>query len=178
MLFASKKELREAISHYAINEGYKVKVTKNDRKRMQAMCMKCKWNLWDSFMADETLQIKSMIETHTCSRSYSNPQATASFLAKKYLDRLRDEPKMRLRLFQALIKREIGYEVSQTCGRARQKAIEIIEGTYASQYSKLWEYCAEVRETNVGSIMMMKIEAPYFQGLYVCLDACKKRLSS
>ncbi|CAL8152928.1 unnamed protein product [Prunus armeniaca] len=36
----------------------------------------------------------------------------------------------------------------------------------------------EVRETNVGSIMMMKIEAPYFQRLYVCLDACEKGLSS
>ncbi|CAL9001240.1 unnamed protein product [Prunus brigantina] len=45
---------------------------------------------------------------------------------------------------------------------ARQKVVEIIKGTYASQYSKLWEYCAKVRETNVGSIIMMKIEAPYF----------------
>ncbi|CAB4283586.1 unnamed protein product [Prunus armeniaca] len=57
-------------------------------------------------MADGTLQIKSMAETHTCSISYSNPQATASCLAKKYLDRIRDEPKMGLRLFQALIKRK------------------------------------------------------------------------
>ncbi|BFG35480.1 hypothetical protein CerSpe_217540 [Prunus speciosa] len=34
MLFASKKEFREAISHYAINEGHEVKVTKNNVKRM------------------------------------------------------------------------------------------------------------------------------------------------
>ncbi|PQQ14058.1 hypothetical protein Pyn_07935 [Prunus yedoensis var. nudiflora] len=79
----TKKELREASSHYAINEGYEVKVTKSDGKRMQAKCMKCKWNLWASFMEDKTLQIKSMTETHTGSRSYSNPQATASFFAKK-----------------------------------------------------------------------------------------------
>ncbi|KAL6269379.1 hypothetical protein ACE6H2_026290 [Prunus campanulata] len=45
MLFAYKKELREAISHYAISKGYEVKVTKNDGKRMQAKCVKCKWNL-------------------------------------------------------------------------------------------------------------------------------------
>ncbi|VVA33989.1 PREDICTED: transposon [Prunus dulcis] len=32
----------------------------------------------------------------------------------------------------------------------------------------------KVRETNVGSTIMMKIEALYFQRLYVCLDACKK----
>ncbi|BFG40910.1 hypothetical protein CerSpe_271840 [Prunus speciosa] len=112
MLFAYKKESREAISHYAISKGYEVKVSKNDGKRMQSKCVKCKWNLWDSFLADGTWQIKSMTETYMCSISYSNPQATATFLAKKYLDRIRDEPKMGLRLFQSLIKREIGYEVN------------------------------------------------------------------
>lgn len=45
MLFGSKHELREAISNYDVIQGYEVKVTKNDAKRMQAKCLKCKWNL-------------------------------------------------------------------------------------------------------------------------------------
>ncbi|CAL2266357.1 unnamed protein product [Prunus armeniaca] len=58
-------------------------------------------------MADGTLQIKSMAETHTCSISYSNPQATASCLAKKYLDRIRDEPKMGLRKRSKMVQKRV-----------------------------------------------------------------------
>ncbi|CAL8168568.1 unnamed protein product [Prunus armeniaca] len=43
------------------------------------------------------------------------------------------------------------------------------------QYSRLWEYCDEVKATNVGSTMKIRVEPPpHLQRLYVCLDACKK----
>lgn len=45
----------EAISNYDVIQGYEVKVTKNDAKKMQAKCLKCKWNLWASFMEERTL---------------------------------------------------------------------------------------------------------------------------
>ncbi|KAI5322655.1 hypothetical protein L3X38_031727 [Prunus dulcis] len=81
-------------------------------------------------MEEWTLQIRSMTDRHTCSKSYNNPQATSTFLAKKYIDVIRDRHSMLM-----------------------------LRGT---QYSKLWEYCEEVKQTNVGSTMMMKHEAPLF----------------
>ncbi|VVA34346.1 PREDICTED: transposon [Prunus dulcis] len=114
-------------------------------------------------MEEWTLQIRSMTDRHTCSKSYNNPQATSTFLAKKYIDVIRDQPKISLRTLHAYVKRDTGLDISfSIIGRARQKAVEIIEGTYALQYSKLWEYCEEVKQTNVGSTMMMKHEAPLF----------------
>lgn len=81
-----------------------------------------------------------------------------------------------MRTLHARVKRDIGLDISfSIIGRARHKAVEIIEGTYASQYSKLCEYCEEVKQANVGSTMMMKLEPPYFQRLYVYLDGCKKK---
>jgi hypothetical protein len=120
MIFGSKHQLREAFENYVVMQGYEVKVTKNDAKRMQAKCLKCKWSLWASFMEDKTLQIRSLTDKHTCSRSYSNPQATSSFLAKKYIDLIRDEPKISLRTLHAHVKRDIGLDISfSIIGRAR-----------------------------------------------------------
>lgn len=117
-----------------------------------------------------------MTDRHTCSKSYSNPQVSSTFLAKKYIDVIRDHPKISLRTLHAHVKRDTGLDISfSIIGRARQKAVEIIEGTYASQYSKLWEYCEKVKQTNVGSTIMMKLKPPIFQRMYVYLDGCKKK---
>ncbi|KAK4846219.1 hypothetical protein QYF36_014456 [Acer negundo] len=40
--------------------------------------------------------------------------------------------------------------------RARTKAKELIQGSIKDQYSKLWEYCAEVRRMNPWSSVIMK----------------------
>ncbi|KAK4839483.1 hypothetical protein QYF36_022295 [Acer negundo] len=56
----------------------------------------------------------------------------------------------------------------------------MIHGSIKEQYSKLWEYCAEVKRMNPCSLVMMKYdreagcENPLFQRLYICLGALKK----
>ncbi|KAM1346514.1 hypothetical protein ACFX13_036556 [Malus domestica] len=91
------------------------------------------------------------------------------------MGRIKDDPKIKKTTLQLEIYRDLGYEVStDQCYKAKRKAITLIEGTYAQQYEKLWEYCKEVRKTNIASTMMMKVDPPYFQRLYVCLDACKQ----
>ena len=37
------------------------------------------------------------------------------------------------------------------CYRAKKQALEEIEGSQASQYGRLWEFCGELRDKNPGS---------------------------
>ena len=62
----------------------------------------------------------------------------------------------------------------------RTRAKELIQGSIKDQYSKLWEYCAEVRRMNPGSSIILKCSSeagdtnPKFMRLYICLHALKK----
>ncbi|KAK1563271.1 hypothetical protein Q3G72_025243 [Acer saccharum] len=64
--------------------------------------------------------------------------------------------------------------------RARNAARGMIHGSVKEQYSKLWEYCAELMRMNPTSTVMMKcsekagVQNPVFQRLYICLGALKK----
>ncbi|KAK0602137.1 hypothetical protein LWI29_030703 [Acer saccharum] len=64
--------------------------------------------------------------------------------------------------------------------RARTRAKKLIQGSIKDLYSKLWEYCAEVRRMNPGSSVILKCSLedgdanPKFMRLYICLHALKK----
>lgn len=56
----------------------------------------------------------------------------------------------------------------------------MIEGSYDEQYVKLWSYMEEVRRTNLGTTIFIKLVdgtletgEPRFEKMYVCLEACK-----
>ena len=62
---------------------------------------------------------------------------------------------------------------------ARSAAREMIQGSVNEQYSKLWEYGAEIRRMNPNSSVIMKCSTaaggakPRLQRLYKCLSALK-----
>ncbi|KAK3212296.1 hypothetical protein Dsin_017002 [Dipteronia sinensis] len=61
--------------------------------------------------------------------------------------------------------------------RTRNVAREMIFGSVKEQYSKLWEYSAELRRMNPGSSVIKKCfeeaasENPRFERLYICMAA-------
>nr|POE91190.1 hypothetical protein CFP56_37796 [Quercus suber] len=59
--------------------------------------------------------------------------------------------------------------------RARDKAIEYVDGAYIQQYNQLWEYCEELRRFSLGSIMLMKAaKATYKQEFDRVMDEQKE----
>ncbi|KAK2647879.1 hypothetical protein Ddye_015368 [Dipteronia dyeriana] len=64
--------------------------------------------------------------------------------------------------------------------RARNDARQMIQGSVKEQYSKLWEYGAEIRKMNPKSTFMVKCSegdgdgSPRFERLYICPTALKK----
>ncbi|CAL9026376.1 unnamed protein product [Prunus brigantina] len=177
MLFGSKEVLKKVVQNYAVQGNYHIKFVKNDKRRITAQCKNCTWKIHASFMQlEKTLQIKTFIDKHICHRNLTNPYVNCVFIAHKYLDRIMDKPDIKCKHLRKAVRRDLGYNVFDSqCARAKNKAKEIIEGTYKEQYSRLQEYCDEIRATNVGSTMKIRVEPPpHFQRLYICLDACKK----
>ncbi|KAL8547230.1 hypothetical protein ACS0TY_006810 [Phlomoides rotata] len=67
----------------------------------------------------------------------------------------------------------------QQAYRAKTKALEIIEGFPYEQYSKLWDYAQELRNSNLNStIILDNDEEGRFRGMYLCFDAVKRGFKS
>ncbi|CAN1292105.1 hypothetical protein LINPERPRIM_LOCUS21419 [Linum perenne] len=59
--------------------------------------------------------------------------------------------------------------------RIRRKAKEMVHGSEADQYGRLYDYCDEVRRSNVGSTIFVEPnDDGVFRRMYCCLGACKE----
>ncbi|CAN1310506.1 hypothetical protein LINPERPRIM_LOCUS28093 [Linum perenne] len=59
--------------------------------------------------------------------------------------------------------------------RIRRKAKEMGRGSEADQYGRLYDYCDEVRRSNVGSTIFVEPnDDGVFRRMYCCLGACKE----
>ncbi|VVA28316.1 PREDICTED: Transposase MuDR plant [Prunus dulcis] len=123
MLFGRKGDLKTALKNYLVMGNYAIKFVKNDKRRLIAKCRNCTWMLHASFMQlEQTLQIKSFNDKHTCLQTPTNHMSIRE---------------IKLKNLRKAVKRDLGYNVSHSqCSRAKKKAMEIIEGTYKEQYSR------------------------------------------
>ncbi|KAB2628859.1 hypothetical protein D8674_033654 [Pyrus ussuriensis x Pyrus communis] len=72
------------------------------------------------------------------------------------------------------------FKVDATCKEAEWKHccskmnMKIIEGKHAEQYIRLWDFAEEIKMTNPGSTVKIKLDEGRFQMMYLCLGACKE----
>ena len=59
------------------------------------------------------------------------------------------------------------------CFKAKQKALEVEFGKHNEQYSKIYEYLNELKQTNARSITIYFLECRLFKMMYVYLQAMK-----
>ncbi|XP_056690313.1 uncharacterized protein [Spinacia oleracea] len=108
------------------------------------------------------------------------PKASSEFLAERFMDDFRDDPKMSIETFQNHIRRHLGLEVDYyKAYYARIMALQFIHGSAAEQYGRIWDYAAAIRRYNPGSsafVRVTNIERPptLFQRFYCCLQPCKE----
>ncbi|XP_022895249.1 uncharacterized protein LOC111409429 [Olea europaea var. sylvestris] len=57
--------------------------------------------------------------------------------------------------------------------RAKEKALEKIRGSVIEHYRVLWDYCEELKRTNVGTTALVEGYAGEFRRLYICLGALR-----
>lgn len=58
--------------------------------------------------------------------------------------------------------------------RAREKAMAAIQGDIRDQYALLWDYCEELKRSNLGSTVCLHSKKQEFWRLYCCFAACKQ----
>jgi hypothetical protein len=193
MKFNSLEEFKNAVTDYAVHGGHGIRFEKNDKVRVRAVCKKgCKWVAYAVKMVGEmTCQLRTLVNEHTCSRSYLNSRATSKWLGKKLTNRINEQPDMPCSTIQEKVHKKFVVNISRSKAyRAKKVALEKIEGSHKEQYRRIRDYCTEVLRTNRGSSVLLKTDVenlsdreierpgrslnPVFERLYVCLDACKK----
>ncbi|KAI3440269.1 uncharacterized protein J3R85_003895 [Psidium guajava] len=184
MKFDDGRQFKDALKKYSVVERREIKFIKNERKFVRAKCAdeNCSWKISASFDARSgSFHVKTYHEEHTCSISFTNKRVTSSWLAKHYLGLIRAMPTMKTAAFKELIKDQLGLNVSMNqCTKAKLLAFEILMGNYKNEYAKLWDYVEELRATNPGSMITLKVEKPnihskaLFERMYICFAACKK----
>ncbi|KAK8672002.1 hypothetical protein V6N13_110380 [Hibiscus sabdariffa] len=123
---------------------------------------------------DQTWQIKTMVNCHTCSKSVSNSNITSKWMANYYIGKFMSEPNYTLRSLRHDVLHEFGTLVSPgKCGRARDAALEMIEGNHKAQYGRIYDYLQELGSTNPGTTTICYLDLRLFRRMYVCPQACK-----
>ncbi|KAK8691228.1 hypothetical protein V6N13_074746 [Hibiscus sabdariffa] len=170
LIFSDRNVLKEAIKHYGRVNRVQVKLQKNDTKRIQAVCQEtCPWKLWAAPMnpkdiTDQTWQIKTLVGSHTCSKVTKNRNIRSTWMEKYYIGKFMVDIKYPPKSLQNDVYEEFVTWVSHvTCGRARELAIEMIEGNYKGQYARIYEYLLELRTTNTGTTTICHLDERLFQ---------------
>ncbi|KAH0654110.1 hypothetical protein KY289_031788 [Solanum tuberosum] len=186
MVFDNKKEFKEAMVANQAKIGKSIRWTKDDRERARAKCRTnaCKWRILGSLTQRDisTFQIKTFVSEHTCfGWNYNNKTINSSWIARKYVDRVKSNKNWRTSEFRDTLSRELKLHVSMhQARRAKEKAIAMIDGDINDQFGILWNYCNEIVRTNPGTSVFMKLtpneilnKPMRFQRFYICFAACK-----
>ncbi|KAL0356419.1 UNVERIFIED_CONTAM: hypothetical protein Sradi_4088800 [Sesamum radiatum] len=191
MIFENVDKFREVLRDYVVQEGFLIVRLKNERTRVTCKCAAdgCSWRIHASPLSDKvTFAIKSLKAEHTCVRVKTMKEANSSWMSKRLLQVLRENPDMKARgIRHELQKYGIDPPYMQLY-RAKKKALEQIDGSYGDSYSRLPHYAEMVRRSNHGSIVKLQYNhdenddelvssipvVPSFKRIFVGLDALKK----
>ncbi|KAH7848811.1 hypothetical protein Vadar_008331 [Vaccinium darrowii] len=148
MKFTNVTVFRKALREWQVQGGYDIKFVKNESTRVTAICKekKCGFRIHASNMqCEKTFQLKSIIPNHDCHRTYNNHLVTSAYIANKYINKLRDDPYVKVDSFKKEIRRELTVDVSKwQLYRAKKKAREVIDGDMVEQYNRLVDYLETV----------------------------------
>ncbi|WVZ17312.1 hypothetical protein V8G54_010294 [Vigna mungo] len=155
--FPDKIDFIDAIRTYGIHNGRKLKIFKNDKRRVCVKCCgsqgKCPWYAY-------------------C--AYRSSQSTCGKLEKS----MKGNPDINLKNLHTKFCQKWNIVVSRsTTTKAKAMATANIEGCFKQQYERLYDYAHEILRSNPGSTVQVKVDRDgdnvIFNRIYVCLKACK-----
>ncbi|GMJ11147.1 MUSTANG 7 [Hibiscus trionum] len=176
--FSGVQEFRESLRKYAVAHQFAFKYKKNDSHRVTVKCKVegCPWRIHASRLSTtQLICIKKMNPTHTCGGSAlaGGHQATRSWVASIIKERLKDFPDYKPKDIVNDIKQEYGIQLNYSqAWRAKEIAMEQLQGSYKDAYSQLPSLCDRIMETNPGSLATFTTkEDSSFHRLFISFHA-------
>jgi len=127
--------------------------------------------------------LRKIVDKHTCCREFNNRLINAKWLSGRIEKTVRENPTMKAMHIREKELRKWNVSISRAMSfRARSMAANKIGGSFIEQYKHIYYYAHELRRSNPGSTIKIKVEhhdgSKIFQRLYICLKACKDNFVS
>ncbi|XP_019153866.1 PREDICTED: uncharacterized protein LOC109150412 [Ipomoea nil] len=186
MVFNSAKEFKWAVQYHESLRQKDVMFKKNEARRVRVVCRHqqvCNWSIFGSKSnSGSPFTIKTYNSVHTCGNQDENKLVTSGFLAKLFKEDFRMNTEWGRGPFQEHVKAKFNCQLTRNQAYlAKKKAMKQIDGQDLEQFNLLNDYCEELRRSNPGSTVKMKLDTefsvngrPRFVRLYICFAACKE----
>nr|XP_023928041.1 uncharacterized protein LOC112039402 [Quercus suber] len=159
-----------------------IKFKLNEKTKVSVHCKyDCGWRVYTSQIAGElTFQIKTMVLTYTCGRTFKHSQVTSTYVARKYLENFNKNPNWAISGVKHRVMQDVNVDLSiNQVYRAKRKAREFILGNERLQFGKFRDYAGMIRVTDAGNKVVRQTEIiepntqPKFKRMYVRYNAQK-----
>ncbi|WVZ24820.1 hypothetical protein V8G54_003364 [Vigna mungo] len=181
--FPEKNDFIDAIRSYGVHNGRKLKLWKNDNRRICVKCYgsqgKCPWYAYCGYRSTQrTWQLRKLVDRHTCTREFKIGLVSSKGLSGRLEKSMKANPDFKMSNLHNKFCKKFNIGVSRaTTSRAKAMATASIEGSFKQQYERLYDYAEELLRGNPGSTVKINVEPnqdkTIFKRIYVCLKACK-----
>ena len=187
LCFTYVYEFRNALRDYHVRTLRNFEYHRNDPLRIIVWCpdrlLGCPFYMTASKVAHEqTFSIKKINLNHTCGASGESTKVTAKWVANAVEDTMRSNVKADVSTILKETKKKFGVHVPRSMAyRARQMAVDVVQGDHRTQYLRLRDYLQCVLDTNHGSRCIVTTfddplnpaPTPRFKYMFYCLQASK-----
>ncbi|KAK2456761.1 hypothetical protein QL285_004100 [Trifolium repens] len=194
--FVTKKSFTEAVRTYSFHSNRKVKFVKNDKRRIRVKCQGagCNWEIYCFYLRDkETWQLRKVSEKHDCPREPRVNLLSSDWLSNRLQSIVKENPAIKLTDIVERTQKKWNNSITKGMAyRAKEKAVDLVNGSFREQYTRLHDYAHELLRTNAGSTVVIAaqdyvpteadVEAlerpicPHFQRMYGLLPAIDELL--
>ncbi|KAL0351447.1 UNVERIFIED_CONTAM: hypothetical protein Scaly_1533400 [Sesamum calycinum] len=138
LCFPDTQSFRDAVRQHSIINARDVVFTKNDKNKVQVKCKHdtCKWYIFASKIhGEDTMQVKTLHNEHQCTRVERVSAANSKWLANKYKDKLRTDPKWPVDSMMSVMQKECKLLFSKfQMYRAKEKVAKMSAGSEEQQW--------------------------------------------
>ncbi|CAI9291399.1 unnamed protein product [Lactuca saligna] len=194
--FSSSKDFKTQVKLHSIRTRREIQLEKNDKNRVRFVCKgtipnlaineeeKCPWVIdCSKWKRDIDWMVKTYTKEHRCLQTRKVKACDYKFLSKHIVQVIETNPKIPIRALREQLQHEYQMDISHMkTFRAKQQALNHVQGDYASQYRLLRDYVLEVQARNPDTTVKIDVESEAnptvetrtFRHIYVCIGALKR----
>ncbi|CAN1338613.1 hypothetical protein LINPERPRIM_LOCUS38133 [Linum perenne] len=176
-VFEDFATFKTGVKNHSIITKRPISLLKSDPMRVSVGCKNrnCRWYIYVSKSNDNRgVEIKSCYLEHDgCIMDFKNRFADYKYIARKYVHRFLIDPYLGIDSIIQTVHEDLHLQIGRDkTGRVRKHGVELVRGKSSEQYARLYDYCAKVRKSNVGSTVFVEAtDAGHFKRMYCCLGA-------